>query len=145
MDDQIIFNDERAIAAFNGAVAHRFRPETDVAITRFRGDKLMGGFILTEYYRHHSIQLIVYSWDRYWMTRDLLYIVSDYAFNQLKVKHVFADSKESQVGFDLNVGFKIVARVENFYPTEDKLILRMDRQDCRFLDIKPRRVRSNLN
>jgi hypothetical protein len=145
MDDQIIFNDERAIAAFNGAVAHRFRPETDVAITRFRGDKLMGGVVLTEYYRHHSIQIIVYSWDKHWINRDMIYATFDYVFNQLKVKHLFADSREKQTSFDLNVGFRVVARIPDFYPDDNKVILRMDREDCRFLDIKPRRVRSNLN
>jgi hypothetical protein len=138
--DEIRFNDEHSIEAFKKAMFPRFYNKLDVAIARYRNGELMGGVVLTNYYRHHSISIYVYSWNKRWINRDMLFVVFNYVFNQLKVKHLFADSKESQTSFDLNIGFKVVARIDDFYPDDAKVFLRMDREDCRFLDIKPRHI-----
>jgi hypothetical protein len=139
LDDRILFNDERAIEAFKATIMPTFRHGLDVAIARVRGDELMGGVVFTDYYKHHSVSVHAHSWNKRWMNRDMLFIVFDYPFNQLKVKHMFASAREDKTSFDLNIGFKIVARVEHFYPDDiAKVWMRMDREDCRYLNVKPR-------
>jgi len=40
--------------------------------------------------------------------------------------------------FDLKVGFKVVTVVPKVYPDCDMLVVCMERDECRFLKIKPR-------
>jgi hypothetical protein len=141
-DDKILFNDGHSIEAFRGTIMPTFRDGLDVAIARYRGDELMGGVVFTDYYYHHSISVHAHSWNPRWLNRDLLYVIFDYPFNQLKVKHLFASAREDKTSFDLNIGFRIVARVEHFYPDTAKVWMRMDREDCRYLDVKPRNISS---
>jgi hypothetical protein len=143
--DHIVFNDGRSIEAFKGTVMPTFREGMDVAIARFRDDELMGGVVFTDYYKNHSITVFAHSWHRYWLNRDLLHVIFDYPFNQLGVKHLFAQAREDKTSFEMNIGFKIVARLENFYPDVAKVWMRMDRDDCRFLNVKPRRIGRKLH
>ena len=143
--DHIRFNDDHAIEALKGTVMPAFRRGHDIAIARYRDGELMGGVVFTDYYKNHSITAFAHSWNRYWLNRDLLFVIFDYPFNQLGVKHVFAQAREDKIGFETNLGFKVVARLENFYPDAAKVWMRMDRDDCRFLGIKPRRIGRRLH
>ena len=145
MSDEIVFNEPHSIDAFRQTIMPTFRDGLDIALARYRDGELMGGVVYTEYYAQHCISMHVHSWHRHWLNRDLIYVAFDYPFNQLGVKYIFGSSREDKVAFDLNVGFKIVSRVENFYPDTHKVILRMARDECRFLTLKPRGIRRSIH
>jgi len=146
--DRIVFNDPghgAAIAALAGA---RFMPGTDVAIARVLNHNLLGGVILTDY-TGESVAMHTGSWVPHWVNRDLIFVVFDYPFNQLGVKRVFGrlpETNEQAHSFNLHCGFRDVARVEGVYEHNvAQIVMRLDREDCRFFGIRPQRVRSNLD
>jgi RimJ/RimL family protein N-acetyltransferase len=104
-------------------------------------DVLLGGVIFS-HYTGESIAIHSGSWDPHWINRDMLFVVFDYPFNQLGVKRIFGqvpeDNKHAR-SFNENLGFWYVARVEGVFPGDIAcMVMRMDREDCRFLTIKPR-------
>ena len=139
-EDSIVFNDENAIAKIRNTMFPTFRDGMDVAIARYRRGNIIAGVVYSDYYRHHSISMFVHSWEKHWLNRDFLFVIFDYPFNQLHVKHIFASARDHMTPFEFHIGFRPVARVEGFYPDADKVIMRMDREDCRHLNIVPRHL-----
>src|SRR4029077_5765311 len=145
--DSIRFNepsDGRAIAALTGA---DFNPEVNISICRVRDGERLGGVIYTGY-TEESICMHQASWTPRWANRDLLFVVFDYPFNQLGVKRIFGqvpeDNKQA-MKLNLHLGFKIIARIEGVFKDNITcLVVRMERDECRFLRIKPRHIRSNV-
>ena len=75
----------------------------------------------------------------------MLWCIFDYAFNQLGCKKVFGQVPEHNakaLEIDLKLGFKIVARIDDVFPEGACLVLAMSPEDCRWLKIKPRNLRS---
>lgn len=71
-----------------------------------------------------------------WATREYLWTIFDYPFNQLKVRRItvcVGEGNKDSRRFVEHLGFKIEARLEGAHPTGAILIYRMDRQDCRFI------------
>ena len=77
----------------------------------------------------------------------MLFLAFDYPFNQLGVKRIFGQVPEDNhhaIEFNLKFGFRTVARVEGVFPGNIAcLVMRLDRENCRMLTIKPRNVVSN--
>lgn len=146
--DRIVFNDPEHGDAIGSLSGTRFDPKIDIAIARVRHDELIGGVIFTNF-THESIFIHTGSWDDHALNRDLLFVVFDYPFNQLGVKRIFGrlpESNERAHAFNLHCGFRDVARIEGVYQHNiAQIIMRLDREDCRFLKVKPRGIRSNLN
>lgn len=127
-----------AIARLVGAT---YSPEMNSNICRVKDDVLLGGVV---YYNRtpESIMIHVGAWEPNWITRDCLWMAFDYPFNQLGVKRIFGviDERNTHaIKFDQNLGFRQVARIEGVYEGGAAcVVMRMDREDCRFLKIKPR-------
>jgi RimJ/RimL family protein N-acetyltransferase len=143
-----VFNDTDHGIAIGEQTGTRFSPGFDIAIARVRRDALVGGVIFTDF-THESISIHTASWDPHWVNRDLIFVVFDYPFNQLGVKRIFGRVPESNyhaIRFNLHCGFREVARVEGVYRHNiAQIVMRCDREDCRFFGIKPRGIKSNLN
>jgi len=81
-----------------------------------------------------------------WATRDFLWMVFDYAFNQLGVRKLLgtvAATNTRALAIDLRMGFHIEARLRDVLPDGgDLLVLVMDRADAKWLRVKPRNYRS---
>jgi RimJ/RimL family protein N-acetyltransferase len=80
-----------------------------------------------------------------WATRDFLWALFDYPFNQLGCKKVFGQVPESNkraLEIDLKLGFKVVARIKDVFPDGACLVLALARKDCRWLNYKPRSLKS---
>ena len=146
--DKIIFNHEGHGYSIGSLTGTRFDPEIDISIGRVRRGKLVGGVIFTNF-TGESIFIHIASWDEHWVNRDLIFVVFDYPFNQLGVKRMFGRLPESNIqgrNFNLHCGFRDVARIEGVYKHNvAQIIMRLDREDCRFLGVRPRGIRSNLN
>jgi RimJ/RimL family protein N-acetyltransferase len=146
--DRIIFNHEGHGYSISSLTGTRFDPKKDTSIGRVHNGKLVGGVLFTDY-TGESISIHTASWDQHWISRDLLFVVFDYPFNQLEVKRIFGRVPESNyqaLRFNRHCGFRDVARVEGVYKHNiAQIVMRCDREDCRFLGIKPRGIQSNRN
>lgn len=74
-----------------------------------------------------------------WMTRELLWTVFDYAFNQAKVNRItglVGSKNEASIRFNVHLGFEHEATLEGAHPDGDMIVYRMWRKDCRWLNMK---------
>jgi hypothetical protein len=120
-----------------------FNPAVDQVISVTSGGKLLGGNILTGY-TGASIHMHTAGFQPGWATRDFLWVLFDYPFNQLGCKKVFGQVPEYNtraLEIDLKLGFKIVARIEDVFPDAACLVLSLAREDCRWLKLKPRGIK----
>jgi RimJ/RimL family protein N-acetyltransferase len=140
----IRFNDPHdayAIAQSAGAV---FNSSVDQCIARVEDGKLMGG-VLYQRYTGASIGVHIASFNPFWVNRDMLWVCFHYPFVQLGVSRVFGQVRESNpdtLAFDLKLGFNIVTKLDGVFPDGGVYIVRMDRDECRWLALTPKSIRS---
>src|SRR6478735_7184973 len=119
-------------------------PVTMQVISRERKGELYGGVIYEAYTgKGGSLLAHVASFRPNWLNRDMLYIMFDYPFKQLAVNQVFlqvASKNEASLRFAKSLGFKEYCVLEDVFPDDDMILLRMKRDECRFLKVKPRTV-----
>jgi len=126
-----------AIAEAAGVI---FNPEADIVISRLSNEELVGGVLYNGYTRA-SINMHVAAFSPRWGSRDMLWVCFDYPFNQLGCKKVFGQvpsKNEHALEFNLKLGFKIETLIPDVFPEDDLLVVSMVREDCRWLNIKPR-------
>lgn len=126
------------IATATGVIFH---PGVDKCISRVdANDKLLGGVIYKDY-TGASIQGHIAGFVPNWLSRDLLWVIFDYPFNQLGVNKIIGlvpDSNKAALAFDYKLGFKYVTIIPGVFEDGDLIILDMDRAACRWLAIQPR-------
>jgi RimJ/RimL family protein N-acetyltransferase len=122
-----------------------FNPKVDRCVARLAPDgKLLGG-VTYEKYTNVSICMHVRSFDKHWLTRDLLWVIFHYPFvqlNCLKVLGFLYSSNQIALEFDKKIGFKEEYRIKDACPDgADLVVMSMLREDCRWLNIEPRGIR----
>ncbi len=136
----IVFNSEEFGELIARAAGASYRHHHDVSIARIAHGDLLGGVVFSNYTRY-SIQIHSSGFQPNWVNRDLLWCVFNYPFNQLAVRcligQVAAHNKPA-LKFNLNLGFKEVARIPDVYggPLGKGIacvVMQMYREDCRFL------------
>lgn len=121
-----------------------FNPVADVVIARVEDEKLLGGVILRDW-NGASILMHVAGFDPHWLTRDFLWICFHYPFVQLGCKKVLAlvsSGNLHAIDFDKRIGFKEECRIKDADPGGDLVVLSMRREECRWLNIKPKGIMS---
>ena len=120
----------------------------DVVISRTDDwGKLLGGMI---FYGHtgKSISVHIAGFSPTWITRDLLWISFDYPFIQLKCANLFCQLRSRNfkaLDFIKKIGFKQEVIIPEVYPDEDMIVGRLRKDECRWLNIKPRYITSGGN
>ena len=118
-----------------------FNPAADVVISHLdKGGELTGGVIYNGYTRA-SINMHVAAFSPRWGSRDMLWVCFDYPFNQLGCRKVFGQvpsKNDHALEFNLKLGFKIEALIPDVFPEDDLIVVSMSREDCRWLNLKPR-------
>jgi RimJ/RimL family protein N-acetyltransferase len=146
--DLILFNQPGHGDVVAKALGTRFNERTNSLITRVRDGELIGG-VIYDSYTHESIMAHIAGWEDRWLNRDLLWVMFDYPFNQMGVKRIFAQVQASNhhaIEFDHKLGFRDVAEIEGVYPGNvSAIIMRMDREDCRWLNIKTNYFKKTVN
>lgn len=120
-----------------------FREGFDRCISITRGGKLAGG-VMFDAYLKRSIQMHVASFMPNWLTRDFLWVIFDYPFNQLGVDVIYGpvdSTNKHAIDFDKKIGFKEETRLKNATPGGDLIILSMYRADCRWLSHTPKTLK----
>lgn len=146
--DHLVFRNSEDGEEIARCAGTTFNPKVDVPICRHKDGRRLGG-VLFQSYTRESIAIHSASWDPYWINRDMLYVTFHYPFNQLGVKRIFGQVPETNTHaqeFNVKVGFEYVARIEGVYPHNVAcMVMCLERDRCRFLSVKPRRMFSNLN
>lgn len=130
-------NDAWSIAREAGVV---YNPAADVVIARVDDAGLLGGVIYQNYTRE-SISMHVAGFTRTWLNRDMLWAAFQYPFGQLHCARVFLQIPETNVKsleFAQNLGFKIVTKIDGVFSDGACVVLRLDKDECRWLSIQPR-------
>jgi RimJ/RimL family protein N-acetyltransferase len=115
--------------------------EFDISICSVANGKLLGGVVYSNYTGHGgSVLCHMAGWSPRWMTRDLLWVGFDYPFNALQVRKIFAcipsDNRDA-IAINKRWGFRDECILRDVYPGADMIVLSMQREDCRFLGLKP--------
>lgn len=117
-----------------------FNPAVDQCVARVEGGALRGG-VIYQGYTGVSIQMHMAGFDPRWADRTMIWAAFDYPFNQLGCGMVFGQVAESNVRaleIELKLGFKIVAKIDRVFPDGACLVIALAREDCRWLNFKPR-------
>ena len=116
--------------------------EFDVSFATVANGKLLGGVVFTDWTgRGGSVFGHFASWSPRWLTRDLLFVAFDYAFNGLGVNKVFGAirSDNAQAIFLCRRwGYREEACISGVYPGGDMVLMSLLREDCRYLGLKSR-------
>ena len=124
-----------------------FTPVTMEVISRSENGVLRGGVIYEKYTgKGGSVIVHVGSKDPKWIDRDMLWVMFHYPFVQLDVTQAFAQiaaKNTHALEFSRSVGWTEIIRLEAVYPDDDMVLLRLRREECRFLGLKPRNLRYN--
>lgn len=143
MGDQIVINDPDCGHEIARAVRTHYNPGIHQSIARVRDGSCLAGAIYSQF-THESITIHQAVFVEHGLNRDLLFCAFDYPFNQLQVKRMFGFVPETNIDalhLNRHFGFREVARIDGFFRHGVAcIVMRMDREDCRFLKIKPRRV-----
>lgn len=117
-----------------------FRDGWDHAFTSHRGDKILGGIVLSGYLGG-SIAVHMAAEDRRWCSRDLLWLAFHYAFEQLQCIKVLAPLRSDNykaLEINLRSGWQIEAVLRDAFPGAHMLVLSMTKDACPWLDYSPR-------
>jgi hypothetical protein len=132
-------------AAIAAAIPRRFNPVCDPVISNMTPEgKLLGG-VIYDGYTENCIFMHQAGFHPSWMTRELLWAVFHYPFVQLgcgKVCGTIPSAKTELLEFNERLGFKVETKITDAYPDGDMLILSMARDECRWLKVTPRGIRS---
>jgi hypothetical protein len=130
---------EQARAAFTPGFDHSIG-----IIDAEKADMVRGGVIITGCTGSSCIGHVA-GRNEHWLNRDMIWVVFHYVFVQLgcaRLLGIVEAANTHTLRFDLNFGFKELYRIERMFPSGDGIIVAMDREECRWLKIKPRTVRS---
>lgn len=100
-----------------------------------RDGQLVAGVLYHEFTRA-AVQMVAARFGSAPLRRDFFRAIFDYPFNQLGCAKVLALVKSTNrhaLQLDLRLGFIVEARIADWYPDGDQMILGMTRERCRFI------------
>jgi len=119
-----------------------FTPGRDHTFTSHRDGKLLGGFMV-QHYIGNSMQVHAAGISKYWASRELFWLVSDYIFNQLgcyKAIAMIRSDNDSSLAFTLRAGGSVEAVIKDAFASGVHLVMvTMTKDACPWLDYKPKR------
>ncbi len=124
-----------------------YNPLLDRCVARVTPEgNILGGAIFRNYTGvGGSVNIHVASFGKGWITRMLIFMTYDYAFNQLGVKKIFGNIPMKNVDalkFARAAGFNVETIVPDVFPGDDMVVMSMYRDECRFLPPSARRAES---
>jgi RimJ/RimL family protein N-acetyltransferase len=111
----------------------------DQCIARLDDDGALMGGVVYQNYTRKSIGIHMAGFHPRWVNRDMIWMAFDYPFNQLGVDVVFGQlpaSNTTALDLDRRLGFEEVLRVPDVYPCGEAVLMRMYRENCKWLKAK---------
>lgn len=124
-----------------------FNPHADQVISRVDEDGRLLGGVIYEGLISNCVFMHQGSHAKNWMSKDMLWLLFDYPFNQLRVGKVcgtISSAKPELLHFNQRLGFRVEATIKDAYKDGDLLVMSMTRDECRWLKVKPTTIRSGL-
>lgn len=140
----ILFGDHDHGFQIAAAAGSAFNPYADMVISRVDERGLLGGAVYQNY-TGASIGMHVAGFHADWLNKDLLWVGFHYPFVQLGCQRIFGQVPASNLQaleFDLRLGFKEVTRIDGVFPDGGLIVLAMDRDDCKWLRLRPTGLRA---
>lgn len=136
---KLVINDRKRIGAWVAAQIGACRPWTNSGALGVEDEhgELVAGVVLDAYRAKGSGSLHCAGIGKRWLTREFLFAVFDYCFNQLELKaliNTVAANNPDSIRFTEHIGFKEIHRVTQGWDGEaDMIIYQLHRDDCRWL------------
>lgn len=147
MVDRIIFNDDATAIEIATRAKCYWDPRSCVSIARVVDGQLYGGVIFCGY-TGESVGMHSAGFVPRWVNRDLLWVTFDFPFRQMGVKRIFGQVPENNFQarkLNEHLGFRYVTRIDGVFRNgEACLLMCLEKDDCRYLDLKPRHIQSNV-
>ena len=102
-----------------------------------RDGQLIAGVVFNDYNGVNIDMHVASDGSKRWMTKELLWMVFDYAFNQAKVNRITGLVAATNVAarrFDEHIGFTLEATLKGAHPEGDLLVYVLWREQCRWLN-----------
>lgn len=112
---------------------------TDVGIGWAKHGKIVAGVAYANWNGVNVETHIASDGSRNWLTRQYLWTIFDYPFNQLGANRItccVGSGNTDSARFVEHLGFKLEAELLGAHPTGSLRIYRMWRHECRFLQVK---------
>ena len=109
---------------------------TDIGIGWQRGGQLVAGVAYADWNGPNVVCHIASDRSRRWLTRQYLWTIFDYPFNQLGCKRItvcIGQGNADSVKFVQHLGFQLETTLESAHPTGDLLVWRMFKDQCRWI------------
>lgn len=108
---------------------------TDVGIGWLRGGEIVAGVAYANW-NGVNVECHIAGTGKHWLTRQYLWTIFDYPFNQLGAKRItvcVGEGNHASIRFVKHLGFILEARLKGAHHTGDILIFCMRRHSCRFI------------
>ena len=112
---------------------------TDIGIGWAKNGQLVAGVAYADWNGQNVVCHIASDGSRRWLTREYLWTIFDYPFNQLGCKRItvcVGQGNAASTRFVRHLGFTLEAQLEGAHPTGALLIFRLFRQDCRHIRVR---------
>ncbi len=126
------------------AIPRPYNPAVDIVFSHVTSTGNVLGGVIFDGYTGGCIFMHQAGFHKNWLVGNMLWIVFDYPFNQLKVDKVAGtinSKNEELLDFNRRLGFKEEARIRGAYKDGDMIVLTMPRAECRWLKLKPKLVK----
>ena len=140
LDDIVEFNNVAHGHAIAEAAGSHYNPISDIVISRALKGVLLGGAVYQNY-TGRSIAIHTAGFTPKWISRDLLWLCFHYPFAQLACEYIFGQVPAHNLkalAFNHKMGFKEIARIADVFPEGDLVVMRMHRDECRYLKQRKR-------
>lgn len=100
--------------------------------------KIVGGVVFNQY-NGASMQLHAHAERKNWFTKQGIWMIFDYAFNQAKVNVLIAqisEKNEKALNFANRSGFKLHSEIPGAHIDGNLLVFLMRKADCKWLSIR---------
>lgn len=139
---QVVVANGAVVMALSAALKLPYCP-ADVGFAVTKNGMLRGGILFNRFARS-SIACHMVGFTKTWITPDLLYVGFHYPFGQLMVDRIFGFVNSSNIqsmSLAKKLGFRVETVIGKVYPDGDQVVLVMEKSECRWLKMKPRRAR----
>lgn len=116
-----------------------FGASVGIGLQELEGDhwKLIAGVAYADWNGVNLVAHIASDGTRRWMTKEYLWTIFDYPFNQAKVNRITCEigsGNRASIRLCEHLGFEREANLQGAHPDGDLLIYRLWRKDCRWLN-----------
>ncbi|MBF8177657.1 GNAT family N-acetyltransferase [Herminiimonas contaminans] len=120
----------------NAGLNVKFDPNQSVCIASLDDFGRIMGVVVFSGFTEYNCELSVFSNTPKFITRNLLKVIFHYAFitaNKRRVTAIVEDGNNKALDIDRRVGFVHESVAKNWYGDVDGIVLRMLREDCKWV------------